>query len=126
MTWVIVDSDGNESESINSEQKAETQKRSMEQLGKDVELKEIDDEDDGLDYGSGIDAEVIEVSGGDGGNENGPNDDDGAEDELTIVGDGGRPYTFCRNCDRLSACTYRCAGCGADLAGEPHYDGVLP
>lgn len=125
MTWILVDSDGNESEEIDDEDEAEEQKRNMELFGKDVELREVGNESESeLDdepQGDDLDAEIIEMSGGDGGNENGQDDDE----DLEIIGDGGRPYVYCDNCGRLSTCAYRCPDdrCGADLAGKPFYRG---
>ncbi len=140
MTWILEDGDGNSRE-IDDEDEAQDQKKSLEQLGKVVNLREVDDEsetdtsevsEDGeTDVRNGfsesiqedddIDAEVIEMSGGDGGNENGQDDDE----DLEIIGDGGRPYVYCDNCNRLSTCAYRCpdSECGADLAGKPFYRG---
>lgn len=126
MTWVLVDDDGNE-RTFDSKTEAQDQQQSMKQLGKDVDILPVDEATGAELQGDGddVDAEVIEVSDSYGGNRNSDSDDDD-EDEPTIVGDGGAPYVFCENCNRLSACTYRCSGCGADLAGEPHYDGELP
>lgn len=124
MTWVVVDSDGNESEEIDDEDEAEEQKRNMEMFGKDVELREVDDanESDDEPQGDDVDAEVIEMSREDGGNSTDTDDGKLPEPRPEIKGYRGG-VVYCRKCDAFSKQEHRCNLCGTDLAGEPVHRG---
>lgn len=117
MTWILENEDGN-TRTFDTRDEAIETKDELEDIGAVLELREeTDDEPD-----DELEADVIDMSDSYGGNSNSDSDDD----DLEIVGDGGRPYVLCKTCYSLSSQEHRCAGCGADLAGEPIYDGVLP
>lgn len=106
--WKLVSSDGNESEPFDSREAAEVERADLEALGATVKLQEV---------GSNDDAEVIDMSGDDGGNSTDTDDDDSAD--VEIIGDGGVGVR-CPACNRISTRIYRCdtEGCGHDLAGK--------